>query len=424
MTRGPRLLAIMGSGETAPTMAKVHRMVFERLGSGSTEGVLLDTPYGFQENADQISQRALAYFDRHLQAPFGVATWRSAADDALRREQALARIRHAEYVFAGPGSPTYALEVWRGTPLRDVLAEKLARRGCVTFASAAAVTLGIAAVPVYEIYKVGTAPHWLDGIDLLAEIGLRAAVIPHYNNTEGGNHDTRFCYLGERRLALMEPLLPADALVLGIDEHTASLFDLDADAMTVLGHGGVTIRRRGLSTRFESGSTVAIDTLRCGGAAAEGERLPTAAPAIPLQEPAPRPMPSLLTEVERLERAFDRALATRNIQTAVAAMLDLEQAMFEWSADTDETDEMDRARVALRQMAVRLGEVAVKGVRDPREPIAPFVDALIDLRDRARAERSWEFADMLRDRLVGAGIEVHDTPEGTVWQLSDHEGPP
>ncbi|MGH3924815.1 MAG: hypothetical protein ACRDTT_18465, partial [Pseudonocardiaceae bacterium] len=149
MTRGPRLLTIMGSGETAPTMAKVHRMLFERLGPGA-EGVLLDTPYGFQENVDQISRRALAYFGQHLQVPFSVATWRSAADDALRREQALAGIRHAEYVFAGPGSPSYALEVWRDSPLRDVLTEKLARRGCVTFASAAALTLGIAAVPVYE----------------------------------------------------------------------------------------------------------------------------------------------------------------------------------------------------------------------------------------------------------------------------------
>lgn len=422
--RGPRLLAIMGSGETAPTMAKVHRMLFERLGPEPAEGVLLDTPYGFQENADHISQRALAYFDRHLQAPFRVATWRSAADGALCREQALAQIRHAGYVFAGPGSPTYALEVWKKSPLRDVLAEKLARRGCVTFASAAAVTLGIVAVPVYEIYKVGTAPHWLGGLDLLAEIGLCAAVIPHYNNTEGGNHDTRFCYLGERRLALLEPLLPAGAFVLGIDEHTASLFDLDAGTMTILGHGGVTIRRQGLSTRFESGATVAIDALRRSGALVESQRLPPAAPTAPIQEPAASPMPSLLGEAERLERAFDHALATRHVEAAVAVALELEQAMFEWSADTDETDEMERARAALRQMVVRLGQLAVRGARDPREPITPFVDALIDLRARARAERSWQLADMLRDRLVAAGIEVRDTPNGTVWQLADHEWPP
>ena len=35
----------------------------------------------------------------------------------------------------------------------------------------------------------------------MAEAGLDAVVIPHFDNAEGGNHDTRFCYLGERRLA-------------------------------------------------------------------------------------------------------------------------------------------------------------------------------------------------------------------------------
>jgi hypothetical protein len=39
-------------------------------------------------------------------------------------------------------------------------------------------------------------------------------VIPHYDNTEGGTHDTRYCYLGERRLRLIESELPDDAAVL------------------------------------------------------------------------------------------------------------------------------------------------------------------------------------------------------------------
>jgi len=38
----------MGSGETAPTMAKVHRALFERFGAEPAPGAILDTPYGFQ----------------------------------------------------------------------------------------------------------------------------------------------------------------------------------------------------------------------------------------------------------------------------------------------------------------------------------------------------------------------------------------
>ena len=47
--------------------------------------------------------------------------------------------------------------------------------------------------------------------------GLTVALIPHYDNAEGGRYDTRHCYLGERRLAVMERKLPADAAVLGVD---------------------------------------------------------------------------------------------------------------------------------------------------------------------------------------------------------------
>jgi len=107
------------------------------------------------------------------------------------------------------------------------------------FASAAALTLGVATVPVYEIYKCGEDPHWLEGLDVTSAAGLRAAVIPHYDNNEGGTHDTRFCYLGERRLSKMEKDLPDGVFVLGVDEHTACTFDLDAGTASVEGRGVV-----------------------------------------------------------------------------------------------------------------------------------------------------------------------------------------
>src|SRR5207302_5758898 len=119
-------------------------------------------------------------------------------------------------------------------------------------------------IPVYEIYKVGEAPHWLDGLDLIADARLRAAVIPHYDNAEGGTRDTRYSYLGERRLGQMEDQLPADVFILGVDEHTACIIDLDADTATVTGLGAVTIRRHGHGTRFELGSVVPLEDWRTG----------------------------------------------------------------------------------------------------------------------------------------------------------------
>ena len=46
-----------------------------------------------------------------------------------------------------------------------------------------------------------------------------------------------------------------------------------------------------------------------------------------------------------------------------------------------------------------------------------FVDALLEQRVRAREARDWAASDSIRDRLLAAGIELHDTPAGTTWEL-------
>src|ERR1700730_10047076 len=257
----------MGSGESTPTMVSVHADLLSRLGPRPVPAVLLDTPFGFQENAPEISERTVAYFRDRVGFPIRVATFRNRERaTALEYETMLARVPEARYVFAGPGSPSYALRQWIGTAVPDLLAAKLREGGCVTFASAAAVGLGVCSLPVYEVYKVGEAPRWLDGLDLLSVTGLRAAVIPHYNNAEGGTHDTRYCYMGESRLRMLEALLPDDVSILGVDEHTACIFDLDAGTATVRGRGAVTWRHRYESRRFENGNVLPIETLAESGA--------------------------------------------------------------------------------------------------------------------------------------------------------------
>jgi len=436
----PRILTIIGSGETAPTLARVHRALIDRLGPPPVPAVLIDTPYGFQENADDISGRAVDYFRESVGHPIGIASFRSSEVDQLTRATAVARIREARYVFSGPGSPSYALRHWTGSEIPRLLADKLAKGGVVTFASAAALTLGVVTVPVYEIYKVGEPPHWLPGLDLLAgAIGLRAAVVPHYDNAEGGNHDTRFCYLGQRRLEAMERQLPAGTFILGVDGHTALVLDLGAGTASVLGLGGVTVRAGGRSVVFPAGTTLAIEALRdaAGGQARAVATRHGRAPADQVRPaagpdrgagtdspeslaPAPvtsGPPDALADAVDRLERTFEAGLAGGDVRAAVGAVLELDRTIIEWSRDTGPTAEFDHARAVLRALVVRLGELATVGRRDPRQAIAPFVDALIELRLAARAARDWQTSDEIRRRLVAAGIEVHDTPEGTTWEL-------
>jgi cyanophycinase-like exopeptidase len=418
----PRILTIMGSGETAPTMSKVHRDLISRMGPSPVPAAMLDTPFGFQENADDITAKAVAYFRESVQRDIGVASYRSADDvDPVAYEQMLARLREAAYVFAGPGSPSYALDQWAGSQVPVVLAEKLRTGGAVTFASAAACTLGTYALPVYEVYKVGQRPHWLDGLDLVAELGLRAVVVPHFNNAEGGNHDTRFCYMGERRLSALEAQLPDDVFILGVDEHTACILDLDEGTATIAGIGTVTIRRSGEMSTLAAGDTVPIAKIASMAAAGRagrtagssvGERVE--ARTAPERSEAADP---LLEGIDGCRRDFDAALAARDGRGAVKAVLELDDLLADWSRDTLQSDYLDRGRAALRAMVVQLGEAAAEGLRDPRQVVAPFVEALLDARRDARTGKRFADADALRDRLVAAGVEVRDTPAGTEWVL-------
>ena len=415
--RLPRLLCIMGSGETAPTMTSVHASLLERLGPPPVPAVLLDTPFGFQENADDISARAVHYFSHNVGYPIEVATFRDRETASpLVVETMLAKIAAARYVFSGPGSPTYALRQWRGSGVPPLLAGKLRDGGCVTFASAAAVGLGVVALPVYEVYKVGEAPRWEEGLDLMSAVGLRIAVIPHYDNAEGGTHDTRYCYMGERRLRILEGMLPEGVDILGVDEHTAAIFDLDAGTVSVLGRGGVTWRHQRESRRVERGSTIPVASLASSGqpVSVRAESTPE---VLELRDGAPRATP-FFDEVRAQSDAAADALECRDPERAVAALLEIDTQLYEWAADTTDSDERDRARELLRRHLVGLAELARDGAADPRERLAPIVDRILTLRRELRGDGHYDVADKLRDALVDAGVEIRDTAAGTEWEVT------
>ena len=423
----PHILAVMGSGETAPTMVTTHRMLASKL-EKSARAVLLDTPYGFQENAPELATKAVEYFQTSINLELEVAGLTEIIGaDSLTVERGLQKVADADYVFAGPGSPTYALRQWSGTPLAGLLNKKLRDGGIVTFASAAALTLGRFTLPVYEIYKVGEDPRWLDGLNILGNIGINVALIPHYNNAEGGHHDTRFCYMGERRLSMLERELPADVYVLGVDEHTGMVIDLDAETVTVVGKGVVTIRVRGESTQIASGETFSVDRLRDPASATTRDtrqsatsQAKTSAKSVSTGAAAATGAPAIFDNnlreaTDRLNQVFLAALANSNADGAARAALDLDDAIAGWSGDTLQSDATDHARAVLRSMITRLAGAATGGLRDPRDVLGPFVQVLLDLRAQVRSDKRFDLSDIIRDRLAALNVEVRDTPEGAQW---------
>ena len=421
----PRILAIMGSGETAPTMVTTHRRLTSLLPT-PVKAVVLDTPYGFQENAPELASKAVEYFKTSINVDLVVAGLVRLHDthlaaDPVAIERGLRALADADYIFAGPGSPTYALRQWAGSSVARIMIDKLTNGGIVTFASAAALTLGKATVPVYEVYKVGQDVQKLDGLDILATIGINAALIPHYDNTEGANHDTRFCYLGEARLQMFESLLDADTYVLGVDEHTGLIIDIDAATATVVGNSNVTIRLRSESFVYPTGSVIPLSLLQTPTSLLNGSGDMSSSLSI---TPVPTATNTPALQANSLDAAladsilqFDQAMQQRDALSAVRAVLALEQAMQDWSIDTLQSDVLVRARATLRSMISQLGDAAVGGVKDPREVVAPFVEAMLSVRATVRAEKRFDLSDIIRDVFASLNIEVRDTPAGVEWSL-------
>ena len=409
------MIVLMGSGELTATMVELHKELRRRSASAGP-AVFLDTPAGFQLNADQISARAAAYFRDRIGHPMAVASykWRPEAD-SVEAENALRALKEAGYILIGPGSPTYAVRQWQGSPVPDILSRRVAAGGCLVAASAAALTVGRFTLPVYEIYKVGEGLRWEPGIDLLGRFGFNLVVVPHWNNAEGGTHDTRRCFMGESRFQELEKLLPAEVAVIGLDEHTALVLDFEQDRAEVRGIGRVVLRRGRAESIFETGERVPLSVLAQGpGAAGASTAVPERAVVPPAAAGATA---SFWEAVHALERRFQGGLARGAPADATQALLELDRLVWHAARDLESEEFISQAREILREWIVQMGAALASGGPAPTECLGPMVDELISLRDHLREERRWAEADMLRDCLQRAGIRIEDTEVGSRWRV-------
>ena len=306
----PGLIALLGSGETAAAGGQAFEFLAERLGDPLSVSIL-ETPAGFELNSAMVAGRVADYIkvrlqnyhpDVHLVPARQRGTTYSPDNPDL-----LEGLLHSRFIFAGPGSPSYAVRqlqgslAWEYTQVRHRLGAALA------FASAASISLGALALPVYEIYKVGEDPHWKPGLDLLGPFGLSLAIIPHWNNSDGGaDVDTSHCFIGESRYERLRADLPAGTSILGIDEHTSLIINLSDSTCQVIGRDEVHIYCDGGECSYRQGEIFKISTL--------GNYRPLADPAVGIS-------PAAWSAVKAAEgKRADETTAARMIPAEVAAL--------------------------------------------------------------------------------------------------------
>jgi len=409
------MIVLMGSGELTATMVEVHKELLRRFGAAA-KAVFLDTPAGFQLNVDQISKKAQDYFQSHIRQSLAVASFKS--NDTIspfESEQAYQTLREADFVLIGPGSPTYAVRQWQQSAIPQILSGRIKEGGCLVAASAAALTVGRFTLPVYEIYKVGQDLHWVDGMDILKDFGFNLVVVPHWNNAEGGTHDTRFCFMGEPRFKQLVSLLPEDVAILGLDEHTACILDFENQKAVIKGIGQVTLQQAEHRIVFETGDRFSLEVL-CG-ADQSGNWQPTALVQDVSENDSAAAGDAFWDQIHRLEAVFYEGLETHEARKTTNALLELDRMIWKAQQDLENPEFISQAREVLRELIVLLGTELANSPKSLEACLSPLVTDLIELRENLRQQQLWEAADAVRQCLERSGTIIEDTKNGPKWRL-------
>lgn len=315
-------IALFGSGETAPRVQRIHQRVMEQL-SRPVQAAIVETPAGFEPNSEAVARKIGDYLEHRLrnfqlQVTLIPARQRHTAFDP--DDPAIAApLFDANYLFMGPGSPTYASRQLRDTFTWHTMLLRHRQGAALCFSSAATLAISKYTIPVYEIYKVGEDLHWKEGLDFFGAFGIPLVIVPHWNNGDGGaGLDTSHCYIGTARFDRLVSMIPQNGItILGIEENTGLVIRPDEAICEVIGAGGVTVIRDGREERFVAQREFSVHelgdwrlpstTLGIPAAVQAASDKAAAATALRTEEPEPEQIPNeLIALSNRREEARQR----------------------------------------------------------------------------------------------------------------------
>ncbi|MGZ6347092.1 MAG: CysS/YqeB C-terminal domain-containing protein [Anaerolineales bacterium] len=238
-------IAFLGSGETSLAGGRIFEMLARALPQ-PLRIAILETPAGFELNSHQVAGKVADFLKGRLQnyTPIvDVIPARKRGTPFSPDEAAVLRpLLHANLIFMGPGSPTYATRQLQGSLAWDIIRARHRLGATLAFASAATISIGAWALPVYEIYKVGEEVHTKTGLNLFADYGMQLSFIPHWNNADGGEDlDTSRCFIGMERFDQWCKSLPPENTTVGLDEHTGIIVDFETGQCEIVGVSSVSL---------------------------------------------------------------------------------------------------------------------------------------------------------------------------------------
>ncbi len=243
----PGKIAFLGSGETSLAGGRIFEALVRDL-KEPLRIALMETPAGFELNSAQVVGRVGEFMSSRLQ------NYKPVVDVIPARKKGsafspddpeiLKPLLYANLIFMGPGSPTYAIRQLKDTLAWDLIRARHRLGATLIFASAATISVGAHALPVYEVYKVGQDMHVVEGLNFFGDFGLHLSFVPHWNNADGGvDLDTSRCFVGMDRFSEWCRLVPTDNTTLGLDEHTGIILDFEKGVCEVSGVSSISLVR-------------------------------------------------------------------------------------------------------------------------------------------------------------------------------------
>jgi hypothetical protein len=261
----PGPIALLGSGETS----LVGGRIFEDIAQGYPQPLriaILETPAGFELNSARVAGRVGEFMGnrlRNYKPQIDVIPARRLDGlNSTNNPSILTPLYRADLIFMGPGSPTYAVRHLKDSLAWDLVRLRNRRGAALVFASAAAIAAGAYVLPVYEIFKVGQDVGLVPGLDLFADFNLPLSIIPHWNNSDGGDEvDTSRSFVGLERFSKWRELLPSGHITIGLDEHTGMIIDFYSRNCSVSGIGSVTRSQTSETVIYPAGAIFPIAEL-------------------------------------------------------------------------------------------------------------------------------------------------------------------
>jgi hypothetical protein len=134
----PGLIALLGSGETAAAGGQMLELLAARLGP-PLDIAVLETPAGFEVNSAMVAGRVADYMKTRLQNYHPevclIAARKRETPFSPDNAEIIAPLSSSRLIFAGPGSPSYAVRQLRGSLAWDAAQARHRLGAALAFAS-------------------------------------------------------------------------------------------------------------------------------------------------------------------------------------------------------------------------------------------------------------------------------------------------